>query len=117
MGEVRFRGMANAFQRLTMGIDPNLVEEILRSKFWTGGEDRFRELIQRYTWLPPSLPIRDAIDWVHASVYSTIKAMKFSSQPPTCGGPVELAVITTDRPFRWVEHKKLNVAIGGNSNG
>ena len=58
-----------------------------------------------------NLPLREAVDWVHASVYATIKAMKFSQLAPVCGGPVEIAVITADRPFRWVRHKKLDTAI------
>jgi hypothetical protein len=28
-----------------------------------------------------------------------------------CGGPIEIAVITTDRRFRWVRHKDWDVAI------
>jgi len=40
------------------------------------------------------------------------KAMKFSHMAPVCGGPVEIAVITTDRKFRWVRHKKFDAAIG-----
>jgi hypothetical protein len=58
------------------------------------------------------LPIREAIDFVHACVSSTIKAMKFStSLAQICGGPIEIAVITTDRRFRWVRHKDWDVAI------
>ena len=64
------------------------------------------------------LPIREAIDWVHASIYTTIQAMKFSHLAPVCGGPVEIAVITTDRPFRWVRHKRLDAALRqGGSDG
>jgi hypothetical protein len=37
--------------------------------------------------------------------------MKFSHMAPVCGGPVEVAVITTDRRFRWVRHKRFDAAI------
>jgi hypothetical protein len=57
------------------------------------------------------LPIRDAIDYVHSALYCTIKAMKFSNLPQVCGGPIELAVITADRRFRWVRHKAWDAAI------
>jgi len=60
---------------------------------------------------PFDLPIREAIDWVYSSIYTTSQAMKFSHLAPVCGGPVEVAVITTDRPFRWVRHKKLDAGI------
>jgi hypothetical protein len=57
------------------------------------------------------LPIRDAIDFVYTCIYSTIKALKFSSLQQICGGPIEIAIITTDRPFRWVRHKAFDAAI------
>ena len=60
---------------------------------------------------PGVLPIREAIDWVHASIYTTIKGIKFSRFDPVCGGPIEVAVITTDRRFRWVRHKGLDAAM------
>jgi hypothetical protein len=58
-----------------------------------------------------SLPIRDTIDFVHTCIYSTIKLLKFSRLHRVCGGPIELAVITTDRRFRWVKHKPWDSAI------
>ncbi len=58
------------------------------------------------------LPIREAIDWVHASIYTTFKTMKFSHMAPVCGGAIEIAVATTDRKFRWVRHKEFDAAIG-----
>jgi hypothetical protein len=67
---------------------------------------------------PRTLPIRDAIDWVHAWVCITVKATKFSHFPPACGGPIDVAVITTDRPFRWVRQKALDAALStGGSHG
>ena len=57
------------------------------------------------------LPIREAIDFVHACIYSTIKAMKFSNFSQICGGPIEIAVITSDRRFRWVLHKDWDAAV------
>jgi hypothetical protein len=58
-----------------------------------------------------TIPIREAIDFIHACIYSTIKALKFSSLSQICGGPIELAAITTDRSFRWVRHKQWDAAI------
>jgi hypothetical protein len=37
---------------------------------------------------------------------STIKAMKFSNFPQTCGGPIEIAVISSDRRFRWCQRRR-----------
>jgi len=58
-----------------------------------------------------SIPIRDAVDFVHTCIHSTIKALKFSRYSQVCGGPIELAVITTDRASRWIKHKGWDAAI------
>jgi hypothetical protein len=51
------------------------------------------------------------VDWVDATLETTVKVMKFTHLPPICGGPIDLALITTDRPFRWARRKKMSSAI------
>lgn len=112
-GSTRFWGCPNLINRLIFGLDESLFSTILRSGKWTGSDQDLFDLIRPCCLGQPfDLPIREAIDWVHASIYTTIKTMKFSHMAPVCGGPVEIAVITTDRKFRWVRHKKFDVAIG-----
>lgn len=112
MGSPRFWGWSNLIGRLTNGMDDYLFGEILQSGKWTGSVDDLRNLVANYKLAPPGvLPIREAIDWVHASIYTTIKGIKFSRFDPVCGGPIEIAVITTDRRFRWVRHKGLDAAM------
>jgi hypothetical protein len=116
VGETGFWGVPNLIGRMLLGIDPGLYTAILQSGRWNGTPADLSNLVnQGRLILPGILPLRDAIDWVHSSVYSTIKAMKFSQLVPVCGGPVEIAVITTDRPFRWVCHKGLDTAIAHGS--
>lgn len=111
-GETGFWGVRNLIWRMLLGIDPDLYTAVLASGRWSGTPADLSNLVnQGRLVLPGILPLRDAIDWIYASVYSTIKAMKFSQLAPVCGGPVEVAVITTDRPFRWVCHKGLDAAV------
>ncbi len=113
IGTTRFWGCPNLINRLLCGVDNWLYSDILASGKWAGEEEDLVDLIRPYCLgQPQDLPIREAIDWVHASLYTTIKTMKFSHLAPVCGGPVEVAVITTDRRFRWVRHKRFNAAIG-----
>ncbi len=112
IGTPKFWGCPNLVDRLLYGIDWEVLDDIERSEEWTGTKEKLFELITPHCLgQPQDLPIREAIDWIHASVYTTIKARKFSHLPSVCGGPVEMAVITTDRPFRWVRHKKFDSAI------
>jgi hypothetical protein len=113
VGTTRFWGCPNLINRLIYGLDAGVLASILQSGKWTGTSNELFELLSPHCLGQPfDLPIREAIDWVHASIYTTIKTMKFSHMAPVCGGPVEVAVITTDRRFRWVRHKSFGAAIG-----
>lgn len=111
-GRPRFWGWGNLIERLLFGIDLELMRLIAGSKYWKGSDKDLVDLVKTKALSQPAIvPIRDALDWVHASIYTTIKALKFSHLAPICGGPIELAVITSDRSFRWVRHKGLDSAL------
>ena len=98
-------------QRLLFGLDDGLKASIMASGKWTGSEAELDALSAQHRLAHPIIPIRDAIDFVHSFIFSTIKAFKFSTHSQICGGPIEIAVITNDRRFRWVRHKGLDAAI------
>lgn len=104
-------GVPNIINRLMFGADDNLLQAIMTSGKWTGTQDELVSLIRTQRFVHGPLPIRDAIDYVYSCIHSTIKALKFSTLSPVCGGPIEIAVITTDRRFRWVRHKPWDAAI------
>ena len=111
MSTSKFWGCPNLIHRLIFGIDDDVFGMIVTSPHWVGSQqDLFDLVFPHMLGQPQNLPIREAIDWVYSSIYSTIKSMKFSHMAPVCGGPIEIAVITTDRPFRWVKHKGLDIA-------
>ncbi len=107
-----FWGVPSLIGRLINGCAPELRNSILSCGKWNGTETDLDMLIaQHKLHHPATVPIRDAIDFTHACLLTTVKAIKFSSLPQVCGGPLEVAVITTDRPFRWVKHKPWDAAI------
>jgi hypothetical protein len=117
-GDLHFWGAPNILQRVLHSIDYRIIDDILDaknangSKAWTGSDkDLFRLAFSRQLFVNPGIPIREAVDLVHFSIQATIKALKFSHFSPTCGGPIEVAVVTSDRPFRWVRHKSFDAAI------
>ncbi len=57
------------------------------------------------------MPLRDAIDFVHFLIYSTIKMHRYRGAAALVGGPIEIAAITSDRGFRWILHKPLSESI------
>src|SRR4051812_3275043 len=97
--------------RLFCGTDDAMLSSILTSGMWAGNSQDLLALLPQHNLNHPPLPIRDAIDFVYTCIYSTTKAIKFSWHLQVCGGPIEIAVITTDREFRWVRHKQWDTAI------
>jgi hypothetical protein len=107
----RFWGAPNMIQRLIFGADDATKGAILNSGMWTGDLAALNGVLSQHTLAHPVIPLRDAVDFVHACIYSTVKALKFSHFSQICGGPIELAVISSDRKFRWVRHKPWDAAI------
>ena len=94
VGATRFWGCPNLIDRLVFGLDDSLFARILRSDKWAGTpEDLFNLVRASCLGQPRDLPIREAIDWVHASIYTTIKTMKFSHMAPVCGARSKLRLL------------------------
>jgi hypothetical protein len=109
--DFRFWG-ANLFVARLLGLDTSAAKAIVASGKWGGNEAELEALLTaRKMPINAPLPLRETADAVHALIQTTIKVMKFTSIPPVCGGHVELAVVTTDRRFRWIRHKTLGAAL------
>jgi hypothetical protein len=107
-----FWGVPALINRLIIGCDDDVFSDILNSGKWIGTQQDLIDIIaKRRLFHPSTVPIREAIDFTHACLMATVKAIKFSLLPRVCGGPIEIAVITTDRKFRWVQHKAFDAAI------
>ena len=106
-----FNGAPNMIGRLLTGVDEAVKADILTSGKWVGSAQDLDVLLAKHRLDHPIVPIRDAVDFIHSCISSTIKAFKFSNLSQICGGPIELAVITSDRSFRWVRHKEWDSAI------
>lgn len=104
-------GNSNIVSRIIGAFDEDIKKAILLSGYWNGDKDDLEGVLANLKLERPDMTIRDAIDFVHYTIYSTVKATKFSTRDKDCGGPIELAVITTDRKFRWVKHKSWDSAI------
>jgi hypothetical protein len=122
VGQGKFEGAPELFHRAYHGCDPEFLRHVFATLKSRVG-DRVPELEEIFNQaihsaldkIPhggfPDLPIREAIDFVHMYLHLTIKGIKFRFGPPACGGPIEIAFISTDRPFRWVRHKSFDTAI------
>lgn len=53
------------------------------------------------------LPLQDAIDYARFLIKTTIEYHRFATMIPTCGGEIEVATITPQTGFEWINRKKL----------
>ncbi len=112
MGDLRFWGWPALVNRIALGFDPDLLGMVLASGKWSGTpQELFQIMSQKNLKLPRIMPIRDAIELTYSMIDATIKTLKFSHLPHICGGPIEVALLRTDRPFRWVTHKSFTAAL------
>ena len=107
----QFWGMPNIVQRVQFGHETELKQKLISSGKWSGSEADLDAILTPYTLDVPPLPVRDALDFIHTNILTTIKTHKFSSVEPGCGGSIELGLVTADRNFRWVKHKKWSSAL------
>ncbi len=123
VGDAMFFGNPEFFSRVFHGFDNRLPKRLCdelkkrkvtveKGKFEDVFDDAFKVAVGPLVSIGfRDLPIREAIDYVHTYLHITIKAFKFRTGPPICGGPIEIAFISTDRRFRWVCHKTFERAI------
>lgn len=125
IGSAAFDGAPEYFVRVFRGYAPGLREAIgarlkeklaklsqLPADFDSAFVEAVNEVSPAFTSHGyADLPLREAIDYIHTWLTVTTKAMKFRYGPAVCGGPVEVAYISTDRVFRWARHKSFESAI------
>jgi hypothetical protein len=122
IGQGTFQGAPELFIRAFHGCDPKLLEILVATLKKEIGEkipnfdQIFAQALGAAMLMIPhggyqDLPIREAIDFVHMYLHLTIKGFKFRFGAPVCGGPIEIAFVTTDRRFRWARHKSFDTAI------
>ena len=111
MGMLRISGGFEVVSRLLLGYDVGIERELASVGIDVAD---FKQCAEKFQAMPNIrlMPLRDAVDFVHFLVYSAIRLHRYRGAPSRLGGPIEIAVVTADRGFRWVVHKSLQGSIG-----
>ena len=79
-----------------------------------GGDGRvIQKLWKEDPYIPIAMPnfhlltLQDAIDYAIFLMQTTIQFQRFATMIPTCGGDIDIAVITHQEGFMWIERKEL----------
>ncbi len=103
-----WRGIELPFSRLHFGSDPRVIDQLVAL-----GLDRAVVEQTCFQFQSPvifdSMPIQDAIDFAKYVLRTTISFSTFEIGVPTCGEPLQLAVILRQKGFQWVEEPPFHI--------
>ena len=83
---------------------------VIPGAIWAGQKTAITKIVNEKPILNAAwatMPLKDAIDFAEFLVDTTIKYERFSDDIQTCGGDVDILVITKDEAF-WKQHKIYN---------
>ena len=104
-----WRGVGVPFTRLFMGFDPRVDQILLGLGIGQDVLQRFRQLASEQLTSKVAfegMPIQDAIGFCKYIIDTTVGAATYELGVPSCGGPVNIAVIARTG-FQWVSQPKF----------
>jgi hypothetical protein len=111
LGMMQFGGDLTVASRILYGYDNRLPDALLKAGLDPNQLERCTEPF-RIALNLDYMPLRDAVDFVHFLIYSTIKLHRYRGVAALVGGAIEIATVTADRGFRWILHKSLQESLG-----
>ena len=104
-----WRGISIPFTRLYTGIDPRIIAKLKTSGLSNDIIETLTKAAQEWksSFVFDGMPIIDAAEFCRFILRTTINMAKFETGVDSCGGPLDIAVITRSKGFEWVEQKKL----------
>jgi len=109
-------GITDALIRFHHGRDDNLPRVLEQQGLTKDVIDRIMAAIMAQLQYPvpfEGMPLQDAVDYCLFMAGLAVGRFRFVIGPELCGGPIDVATITRDVGFRWVQRK--NIAAGGRS--
>lgn len=106
-----WRGIPLPFARLHNGFDGRIREALKKA----GVKDEIIENVLKVeNWRMPiaydGMPVQDAINFAVYILETTIRAAYFElGAAPSCGGPIQLAVILPDKGWHWVKEPEYTI--------
>lgn len=107
---VNWEGATLPFGRLFHGFDPGIVRILLEE----GVEQSLLQKALTESPLVPqvsfsAMPLQDAINFAVYVLRTTIGFTSFEAGPATCGGPLQIAVISEEDGFQWVSKPEFRI--------
>lgn len=102
-----WRGVDLPFTRLYKGYDPRAMNALCQE---TGASEKtVREIVDRYESpvVYDGMPVQDAINFAGFILQTTVGLASFELGAPSCGGPLQVAIVQPDSGFEWIKEPSL----------
>ena len=104
-----WRGIDSPFTRLYKGLDPYIPQALSDAGLDDEVIGRVMEVMRTFESVDvyDGMPVQHAINFAAYMLRTTIGYDFFQIGPPSCGGPLQLAIILPNDGFRWVERPEF----------
>lgn len=115
-GGALWRGQTDVVSRVIKGIEPTIHERVANDQVLTAALQTLQPTIDglEYILNLKLMNLQDAIDFAVLLIRTTIDVQRLTngimSEPgsfPGVGGPIEIALVTPDRDFSWIQRAAL----------
>lgn len=105
-----WRGVPVPFSRLYNGFDPRIAKALRDAGV---ADEIIQETLKLEKWRTPinydGMPVQDAINFAVYILETTIGVATFEVGAPSCGGPLQVAVVRPDGGWQWLRKPELVV--------
>ena len=107
---VEWRGITTPFMRLYRGYDPEVLTYLQASGAAPQQVKKIEEGNEFSTLIAFNfMPLQDAVDFAAFVLRTTIRYNQFEIGNATCGGSLQIAAITAESGFQWVQEPRLHL--------
>ena len=107
---VEWRGITTPFMRLYRGYDPEVLTYLQASGAAPQQVKKIKEGNEFSTLIAFNfMPLQDAVDFAAFVLRTTIRYNQFEIGNATCGGSLQIAAITAESGFQWVQEPRLHL--------
>lgn len=103
-------GLTDAIVRLHHGRDDRWFQALEQVGVTSDKIQAAKELARPQLEYPVpfgGMPLQDAVDYANYLVGVVVGRYRFVAGPEVCGGPIDVAAITREGGFSWVQHKEI----------
>ncbi len=106
---ISWGGQREIVDRIIMGYDHRIFDLLAQAQLDQPAIDRIRLLIRQLNLSIPIqfMPLQDCVNLAILFIKTTIEAQNFTVGVRGCGGSIDVAIITRNKPLKFIQQKNI----------